>query len=667
MMGSNQGKANNIHSNTKTSMKRTNWTIRSMHVAIMARRKTKLAAMVIALTAACTLGGFRGETPTTITLDAARAGEIISPQLFGHNLEHTRKAVWQGISAQMVANRKFAATDCGLPMRWHTLNGTGVSLDEKNPYVGRHSVRLECKEKEEVGIWQQHDWLTFEQGRNYAFRIWLRADREQTLRMQIISREGFYEVFSGQTLIQVGDWQLWSGEFVSPMLAKGSRFQLVTSTPGTTWIGAVSLMPANHFHGMRRDVVDLLKELKPGNLRWPGGCFAEYYYWKDGLLPVDQRPPIGPHQWVGLLPDSDGFDNHEIGIDEFIALCRELNCDPHITIRYGEGTVEEAASWVEYCNGDENRPMGKVRAERGYREPYGVRYWYVGNEMAGMSLVKNKDPKALAVASTEFARAMKEVDGSLVLNSGVPPRKAYLKPQFDEAGDLFEMVQCGFYFKPEERYTVGAERILTGPESSLNLMRSLRRLVDNLESSGKPPGLTFYEWNVMWDRDGDALSGVFAAEMLNLFCRESDVLNLAIASYFQPVSEGAIAVGPTSSVLEPDGHVFVLYAAHQGNRLLKIPSAEDQQIDLCASIAPDGESIFVTLINEDTEADREVVLSVDNFKVLHEASAEVLVSQTLEVGGQFSRDKQTLPIQDGKQVRLRIPPFSVAGVKLNTQ
>ena len=630
-------------------------------------RSRTLASILIAITVACTLNGFGGDKPATIILDPARTGEKISPQLFGHNLEHTRKAIWQGISAQMVANRKFAATDYGLPMHWHTLSGAGVSLDEEDPYAGRHSVRLDNSENEAVGIWQQHDWLTFEQGWKYEFRIWLRGDLEETLRLQIIAREGFYEVFSGQTVNQAGDWHCWSGEFVSPLLAKGARLQLVATTPGTIWIGAVSLMPANHFHGMRRDVVDLLKELKPGNLRWPGGCFAEYYYWKDGLLPVDQRPPIGPHQWVGLLPDSDGFDNHEIGIDEFIALCRELNCDPHITIRYGEGTVEEAASWVEYCNGDENSPWGKVRTERGYREPYGVRYWYVGNEMAGMSLVKDKDPKALAVRSTQFARAMKAVDGSLILNSGVPPRETYLKPQFEEAGDLFDLVQTGFYFKPEERYAVGTERILSGPESALNLMRSLRELVDSLKSSGKPPGLTFYEWNVMWDRDGDALSGVFAAKMLDMFCREADKLNLAVASYFQPVTEGAIAVGPTSSVLEPDGQVFALYAAHQGNRLLKIVGPEHQQIDLCASMAPDGKSIFVTLINEDTKAEREVVLSMAHYKVLQEASADVLVSQALEVGSRFSGERKTLPVENGKTVRLIIPRFSVTGVRLSIQ
>ena len=392
-----------------------------------------------------------------ITVDATLAGKTISPQLFGHNLEHTRKAIWRGISAEMVENRKFAATDAGLPMRWHTLTGEGVSLDKKNPYVGRHSVRLDHAGAGSVGIWQQHDWLTFERGRKYAFRIWVRANQEQPLLMQIITREGFTEVFSGQEVVHAGDWQLWSSEFESPVLAKGTRFQLTATAPCSLWVGVISLMPADHFHGMRRDVVDLLKRMKPANLRWPGGCFAEYYSWKDGLHPVDERPSIGPHQWVGLLPDSDGFDNHEIGIDEFIALCRELNCDPHITTRYGgEGTIEEAAAWVEYCNGPEDTHWGGIRAERGHR-PYGVKYWYVGNEIAGVSLVENKDPEACAVTTCEYAKAMKAVDERILLNSGAPPSEEWLRPQFEKGGDLFDMVQLGFYFQPHERYVDDAD------------------------------------------------------------------------------------------------------------------------------------------------------------------------------------------------------------------
>ncbi len=600
-----------------------------------------------------------------LTIDATLSGEAISRQLFGHNLEHTRKALWQGISAEMVANRKFAALDGGRPMRWHMVGGHGVSIDGQAPFASGHSVRLDPGGDGDAGIWQQHDWLTFEAGREYAFQIWAKADQEQELRLKIVTRDGFSSVFSGNTVVQAGDWMLWDGTFVSPVLAKGTRLALRVSGPASLWIGAVSLMPSDHFHGMRRDVVDLLKRMKPGNLRWPGGCFAEYYPWRDGLLPVDKRPPIGPHKWVGLLPDSDGFDNHEIGIDEFVALCRKLDCEPHITTRYGgDGSFEEAASWVEYCNGSEDTHWGGVRARRGQREPYGVKHWYVGNEIWGMSLVKNKEPEACAATSAAYAEAMKKVDPTIILNCGVPAEARWLKPQFERAAGLFKRVQHGFYFNPQERYAAGADRILAAPALVLEQMRALRQLVDKVTTSEKPVGLSLYEWNVMWDRGGDVLSGVFAAKMLNLFCREAEALGLVAASYFQPVTEGAIRVGPTCSELEPDGEVFALYAAHQGNRLIRLAGGTTPAIDACASVSPDGCVMFITLVNGDIAQPREVVFSLQHFDGLQTASAVLLVSDAIELGADVSRREETLPILEGGQVRLTIPAFSVAGVWL---
>jgi alpha-L-arabinofuranosidase len=602
-----------------------------------------------------------------IAIDAGLAGERISPQLFGHNLEHTRKSIWQGISAEMVANRKFAAADYGLPMRWHTLNGKGVSLDTLDAFVGSHSVRLDHTGSGDVGLWQQHDWLSFEKGRRYAFRIWVRTKQEQELHLQILGREGFSPVYTGQEVIHSGEWQLWSAEFEAPMRAKGTRLQFVSSRPGSLWIGAVSVMPTDNFHGMRRDVIQLLKRMKPGNLRWPGGCFAEYYNWKEGLLPVDKRPPIGPHQWVGLLPDSDGFDNHEIGTDEFMALCRELGCDPHITTRYGGGgTIEEAASWVEYCNASEDTPWGRIRAGRGHKEPFGVKHWYVGNEIWGMSLVKNKDPELCADRSIAYALAMKQVDGSILLNSGIPDKEEWLRPQFERSGELFDMVQAGFYLAPDNRYpdAADAETIVHTPEQILNEMKKLRKLVDDLSSGGKPVGLRFYEWNLMWDRGGDIYSGVFAAEMLNLFCREADALGLALTSYFQPVTEGGIEVGALGAEMDSDGQVFELYAGHQGNRLLRIPGNMDLPIDICASVSPDEKTIFITLINEDISNTHEVLLSLDNFKTIEAAGAELLVPAGFEVGDDFSRYQRALTIRKGRRIRIKIPPWSVAGVQL---
>ena len=630
--------------------------------------KTKAGLIIIFIALAGLFKGFAQDQPIRITIDAKNQGGVISPLLFGHNLEHTRRAIWSGISAEMVENRKFAAVDVGLPRGWTTLTGNGVAIDDKVSYAGKYSVLLENGEGTSCGIWQQHDWLAFSKDVKYVFRVWSKSATNQTLQMKIISRSGFNAVFSGETITKSGDWQLWSGEFVSPVQVKGGRLEIQLTSPGTLWIGAVSLMPADNFHGMRRDVVELLKQLKPGNLRWPGGCFAEYYDWREGLLPVDQRPPIGPHRWVGLLPDSYGYDNHEIGTDEFIALCRELNAAPMITTRFSEASPEEAGSWVEYCNGAPITRWGKLRAERGHPEPYSVKYWSMGNELTGMSLLQGEartNPKVLAPLCHTFIEAMKKADPSIELNMGIPAGSEWLEPLFAEAGGMVDMVQIGSYFDADFKITM-TDVVKTPAQTILPQLKSLRQLLDSIAPAGKRLGIAYYEWNVMWDRPGDVHSGVFAAEMLNMFCREEESLGLALASYFQPVTEGAIKVEPLTSELEPDGQVFVLYAAHQGNRILKMPAVTaDADLDLCASVTPDGKSVSVTVVNRNMVSARTLDLSLSNFVVSAEAEAKFLVPLTLETGGEFVQRDEKLTVIDGNRVLLALPPCVVARICFN--
>ena len=127
-------------------------------------------------------------------------------------------------------------------------------------------------------------------------------------------------LFEHKWPLKAGAWQLVSQEFTAATTGENNRLEISSQAAGVFWIGATSVQRADAFHGMRRDVIALLKRIKPGSLRYPGGCYAEFYRWQDGLLPVDQRPPIGPTGLSFLLPENDDYDSHEIGIDEFIAL-----------------------------------------------------------------------------------------------------------------------------------------------------------------------------------------------------------------------------------------------------------------------------------------------------------------------------------------------------------
>ena len=128
---------------------------------------------------------------------------------------------------------------------------------------------------------------------------------------------------------------------------------------------------------IRMDIVDALKKIKVPNLRWPGGCFADEYHWRDGIGPRKERPYMVNTNWGGVSEDNS------FGTHEFLELCSLINCEPYIAGNVGSGTVEEMAKWVEYMNSDAKSTMTDLRKQNGRNEPWNVKFWGVGNESWG--------------------------------------------------------------------------------------------------------------------------------------------------------------------------------------------------------------------------------------------------------------------------------------------
>ncbi|MGC4104344.1 alpha-N-arabinofuranosidase [Ferruginibacter sp.] len=128
---------------------------------------------------------------------------------------------------------------------------------------------------------------------------------------------------------------------------------------------------------IRLDVVEALKKIKVPNLRWPGGCFADEYHWRDGIGPRTQRPYMVNTNWGGVSEDNS------FGTHEFLELCSLIGCEPYIAGNVGSGTVEEMAKWVEYLNSDAKSTMTDLRKANGRSEPWRVKFWGVGNESWG--------------------------------------------------------------------------------------------------------------------------------------------------------------------------------------------------------------------------------------------------------------------------------------------
>src|SRR5687767_4865470 len=144
---------------------------------------------------------------------------------------------------------------------------------------------------------------------------------------------------------------------------------------GGFYVGEDSKIP--NTQGIRNDIVAALKKLKIPNLRWPGGCFADTYHWKDGIGPKEKRPTIVNSWWGGVT------ENNSFGTHDFLNMCELLGTEPYLAGNMGSGAVQELADWVQYVNFSGEGPMSKLRREDGRQQPWKVKYWGIGNEAWG--------------------------------------------------------------------------------------------------------------------------------------------------------------------------------------------------------------------------------------------------------------------------------------------
>ncbi|HYV29241.1 MAG TPA: carbohydrate binding domain-containing protein, partial [Candidatus Eisenbacteria bacterium] len=510
-------------------------------------------------------GVSKKQIPIKIEVDVGKAGRVVSPLLFGTNLEHTRNAIWRGLGAQVIANCKFAgpAHSDGLVAGWSPVGAPAAhfQIDREKPYAGEQSQRVSVAAKGVVaGIAQDHVPLL--KNCAYQARLALRSEKALKVSVRVCDQQG-ENCYKVQTLsVKPGEWRELEFSFTPSRTDREARIEITFDGPATLCVGSVSILPKDHFHGMRRDVVELLKTLGSPLLRWPGGNFMRDYKWRDGLLPVDRRPPT-KCTWRSTLPYSYSYDFHEIGTDEFIALCRYIGAEPCITINLDPQTAppSEAAAWVEYCNGGSGTRMGKVRAARGHREPYGVKYWFVGNEIWGHWMGRShSDATTYAERLIAYTAAMKEVDPSIQFvasGQGVmapeegakwdntllskaaahfdvlsqhhyaPAVSWFAGPQADAAYDQkVRAVVEGLPVPGPEAEREFAELSHFAVSTMLPLLRNVRQAIDQRDS-GRHIGIALDEWNV-WRNwftkpyenawHDSVTEAVYAAGMLNMFC-----------------------------------------------------------------------------------------------------------------------------------------------------
>ena len=622
---------------------------------------------------AAALLGLQGLQAQTIDI---RTAEDYSPYIFGYNIEHTRSAVYAGLSAQMLRNRKFAgkpSRDEGVPAEWFGI-GEKVFFQQLSDRYTLHmhldnmprnnelfSQEIQNMNGGRIAGMGQRD-LFFSKGVRYGMRVVTKVSAPVNLKVELTDRDGG-KVYASQTLALApsDDWVVSAFTLIPSVGNPEGCVRYTFTEQARVQFGALSMMPEDNFHGMRSDVVALLKELGPKMLRWPGGNFAGEYRWKDGLLPVDRRGPLQAATRVETQPHSFGYDYHEIGTDEFIALCREVGAEPMITINLVWNTPEESAQWVEYCNGGEDTEYGRIRAERGFKEPFNVRFWSLGNEIGYSHMEGPSDAAGYAELAEAHADAMLKADAGLEFcAAGSYSKAGWIDNAAVPLADKVRYIPLHRYANPSRQFTTpqeikdSYEKIV---RSALNQKISVEKLRANLDATGKRFHISFDEWNqwYAWYRPSCVAEGVFTALSLHLFINESNALDMPVACYFQPVNEGAVIVTPEGSSLTANGQMMALMKAHQGGKVCKVADNEDYAV---AATLKD-KVLTVTLINAEYEQDRAFSFNIPG-KVVE---ARLFSSDDVRPYTDFTESPLDLTATR-KSLRTVLPPHSAAIVKV---
>ena len=304
-------------------------------------------------------------------------GDIpISPFIYSNFMEFIENHI-SGMWSEMLINRKFEDVPQGssLPSGWEAggfHNRSLYLLEDHNPYMGSVCARMRCREDRGGDTALIQRGIAVEKGRRYTGHVWLRQSGLSSP-VTVALGKSYGRFFLPYTKVSFKDvseqWAHYSFS-LTPDATADAEFTVRFAGTGELWLDAVSLMPEDNASGWRRDVVELARQLKPNIVRFPGGCFADTYHWEEAIGDRDLRLPRDNRFWssvpLNYLESHCRLGRHDrpvepndVGIDEFIDFCHLVGAEPLLCVNLGTGTAEEAARWVEYCNGEDSTPMGK--------------------------------------------------------------------------------------------------------------------------------------------------------------------------------------------------------------------------------------------------------------------------------------------------------------------
>ena len=370
------------------------------------------------------------------TIDIQQTAPPVSKYLYGQFIEHIGGTMYGSLWAEMVDDRKFffpvtvekpaaSAVPAGSPFsmkvrEWHPVGPVEmVVMDKEKPFVGDQSPRIALDAATPHGVRQTG--IAVVKDKKYTGRIYLSGTPGSKIKVSLIWGAGENDRQTITIPALTGEYKKFPLAFTSKADSTDAAIEIAGTGTGNFHIGTLSLMPADNIQGFRPDTTSLLRQIKTGFWRY-GGNYTSGLIWYHIVGDIDRRPPDLDNAWGAM-------QTNDLGLDEFMTLCKLIDVDPYISVNAGFGDSHSAAEEVEYMNGSVSTHMGAQRAKNGHAAPYGVKLWNIGNEPWGTWQLGRTDTKYFMMKHNEFAKAMRQVDPSITLiasglmlqNDNVPP------------------------------------------------------------------------------------------------------------------------------------------------------------------------------------------------------------------------------------------------------
>ena len=452
------------------------------------------------------------------------------------------------------------------------------------------------------------------------------------------------------------------------------------------WVGPGSSIP--NTRGIRDDIVAALRRISIPMLRWPGGCFADTYHWKDGVGPRGSRPGIVNTHWGGDV------ESNQFGTAEFFDLCHQLDCDAYVAGNVGSGTVQEMAEWLQYITGGSGTPMGSWRAQHGHDDPWPLRYMGIGNENWGCG--GNMRPEFYADLYRRYATYVKGTDNPLIRVACGPDSFDYNWTEIlmKRAASFMDMLSLHYYTVPGPDWqhkgsatNFGVAEWFQALRKSLRMEELIDRhlaIMDRYDPEGRV-ALAVDEWGVWHDCEPGTNPGhlyqqntmrdaLVAALTLNTFNRHADRVKMGALAQTVNVLQSLLLTSGSEMLLTPTYHVFDFYRQHQNSTLLSATTAceayrfDDESMDEISVSASEGEEgRLITIANVRHDQPVSVSINIQGSPV-RRCSGRLLAAARMTDHNTFDAPQTVRPTElavinvKENTISVELPPMSVASI-----